>query len=90
VGTGWSATRGRRSGEHSHIYYVRDDEDAQWWSRVEYVRRRLVCWCDDGMARQADEYEPECRHLVAVLAWRTLSQGGPRPWDAINPSTFVD
>lgn len=74
-----------------HIYYVRDDDEAQFWCRVEYFYRRLVCWCDDGLARQEDEYEPECRHLCAVLHWRAMERGTSRPGGgAVNVSAFVD
>lgn len=78
----------RRGG---HIYYVRDDEDAQFWCRVEFMHRRLVCWCDDGLARQDDQGEPECRHLVAVLHWRALgNQPSTLAGSSVNPSVFVD
>jgi len=74
-----------------HVYFVRDDDDAQFWCRVEYANRRLLCWCEDGMARQEDEYEPECRHLAAVLAWRALEQRTTHTTGAVvNASTFVD
>lgn len=74
-----------------HVYYVRDDDNAQFWCRVEYMHRRLICWCDDGIARHEDQYEPECRHLVAVLGWRALSLNPPLPpLGVIDASLFVD
>lgn len=72
-------------------WFVRDEEWAYFWT-VEYVDRRLQCWCDDGQAHaESPDTEAPCAHLSAVVDERMAHQlaKGP-PLGVLVPSQFVD
>ncbi len=74
------------------VYFVRDEEIAHLWNRVEVVARRLQCWCDDGQAHaEAPDTEVPCVHLRAVVDERTATSlaAGPK-LGVLRPATFVD
>lgn len=72
------------------VWFVRDAEESHIWLRVEYVDRRLMCWCDDGYAHaEAPDSEPPCAHLSAVVDLRMLTVTHGRS-SVVNASAFVD
>ncbi len=74
------------------VWFVRDQESSFLWHRVEYVDRRLMCWCDDGFAHsESPDTERPCAHLTAVVDLRMLTVGSHgRPSAPVNVSSFVD
>lgn len=73
------------------VWFVRDEEIAHLWNRVEYVDRRLTCGCDDGFAHaEAPGTEPECVHLRAVVELRAMNNQSSRPRSPINVGSFVE
>lgn len=79
-------TRNRVEGT---VWWVRDEDHQFLWNRVEYVERRLQCWCDQGQAHaESPATEPECAHLRAVVEHRTATS--PRPNAPVNAGSFVD
>jgi hypothetical protein len=73
------------------VFFVRDTEVGNLWHRVEYVERRLTCWCDDGFAHaETPDTEPECAHLRAVVDQRMAQNTSSRPARPINVGSFVE
>lgn len=73
-------------------WWVRDDEIAHLFNLVEYVDRRLTCYCDQGQAHtEAVDTEPPCVHLRAVVDHRmaTNAAAGP-PLGVLRPALFCD
>lgn len=79
-------TRNRVEGT---VWFVRDEDHQFLWNRVEYVERRLQCWCDQGQAHaEQPDVESECPHLRAVIDQRTSTTS--RPHAPVNAGSFVD
>lgn len=80
-------TRSRIAGRQ---FWVRD-EDGQWFWCVEYIDRRLACFCDDGEAHaESPDTEPECIHLRAVAEQRMAEQRSSAPRATVNAAAWVD
>lgn len=81
-------TKDRRDGLR---YWVRDAEET-YFQLVEYVERRLMCWCEEGFARhESPDTEQECAHLRAVVELREVESrrvGSSRA--PINVSAWID
>lgn len=72
--------------------FVRDTEESHIFLMVEYINRRLTCWCDDGQAHaESPDTEAPCVHLSAVVDHRMEQHkaSGP-PLGVLRPSVFVD
>lgn len=78
-------TRSRIAGRQ---FWVRDEEGAWFWC-VEYIDRRLQCFCDDGEAHaDAPDTEPECIHARAAI--EHMAPAPARPSAPINVGSFCD
>lgn len=81
---------------HSRVdgprWWVRDDEQSHLFNLVEYVARRLICYCPDGEAHdESPDTEPECDHLRAVAEHRMAVQKSSRPpLGTLVPSVFTE
>lgn len=72
-------------------WWVRDEECQFLWNRVEYVGRRLQCWCDQGQAHaEQSDVEAPCAHLQAVIDERMATQKSSRPHAPVNAASFCD
>lgn len=74
-------------------YFVRDEEAAHLWCRVEYVGQpgRLTCYCDDGDAHaESPDTEPPCVHLKSVIDLRAATQQSARAHPPVAVSALVD
>lgn len=80
-------TYSRRDGRR---WWVRDDEESHLFNLVEYVDRRLVCYCPDGEAHaESPGTDPECAHLRAAIE-QHLGAHDRRPPAPISISGWVD
>jgi hypothetical protein len=80
-------THSRRDGRR---WWVRDDEESHLFNLVEYVDRRLVCWCPDGEARaESPDTERECVHMRAVIDAGMAQRQSSRPQGVIDADRFV-
>lgn len=71
-------------------FWVRDEEGAWFWC-VEYIDRRLACFCDDGEAHSdAPDVEPECQHLRSVIDAGMAQRRSSSPPAPINAAAWVD
>lgn len=81
-------TNSRREGRR---WWVRDDEESHLFNLVEYVDRRLTCWCPDGEAfAESPDTETPCPHLAAVIDMRMAQNTSSRPPAPINVGSFVE
>jgi hypothetical protein len=71
-------------------FWVRDD-DGSWFWCVEYIDRRLACFCDDGKAHaESPDVEPECKHLRAVIDAGMAERRSSSPAAPINVAAWVE
>lgn len=73
-------------------WFVRDAETSFIFLLVEYVDRRLTCFCEQGEAHaEAPDTELPCAHLKAVVDQRMADNtaAGPK-LGVLRPSVFCD